>query len=498
MKIIIVGGGTAGWLTAFGLSHDRKNHEYTVIDSSKIGIIGVGESTTGAFSNFAKNRGISKLELIQGTNALPKYGIKFFGWRKDNTDFISPVDGSYSSENSIDWALYTSIVKEDSLSKNSLGATLIKENKTDYYIDKNNNISELYGHFPLHIDTFATGTFFKNKSMANNVTHIDTTVKEVILDPKTGFIEHLILENNEKIYGDLFIDCSGFSQILIKKLNPEWDDYSNFLPVNTAIPFNVVNDTRKKSLYTSAKAMSAGWIWEIPTQKHTNQGYIFSDKFLDEDKAVEEIKNYYKSDIEYIKTIKFKAGKLKKSWIKNCVAVGLSSAFLEPLQATSIHCTVAQIEDLSNNVLGHSDESTFIDHSIDLYNKRISNLYSSMADLISLHYSGGNDNTKFWKYINNNRTDKVKAILNLASLRGTRKFDFETEYAHAGQAIWNHSIAGLGYFNKDVIKKLFEEYNINFYQASLELEKLYKHHMLNIDKCLTIDELNNILKKHNV
>jgi tryptophan halogenase len=319
-----------------------------------------------------------------------------------------------------------------------------------------------------------------------------------VLNSETGFIEKVILENNTVIDGDLFIDCSGFSQVLIKKLNPEWDDYSNFLPVNTAIPFNVLADTREKKLYTTAKAMTSGWLWEIPTRNHINQGYIFCDRFINEEQAIAEIKKNYNSDIEYIKTIKFKAGKLKKSWIKNCVAIGLSSAFLEPLQATSIHCTVAQIEDFTNNCLGNSIETTLVNESIQAYNQRVSNLYASMADLISLHYSGGRQDTEFWKFMSDKKSKKVMEILKVASIRGTRFSDFELYYPYAGQGIWNHTIAGLGHFDREVLGNLFLEFNVDLYQSTNELKNLYRHNIKMFENCLSLKELDDYLRLINV
>lgn len=497
MKIVIVGGGTAGWLTAFALSHDRKDHSYTIIDSSKIGIIGVGESTTGAFSNFAINRGISKFELIKETNALPKYGIKFFDWSPTNKEYTSPVDGSYSSENFIDWALYTSLLTKKNLTSSSLGASIIENNKTDYYINKSGKLDHIFGHFPLHIDTFATGNFFKKKCLNNRVQHIDSIVKDVIINNQTGFIEKLQLDDNTVVEGDMFIDCTGFSQTLIKHLDLDWVDYSNFLPVNSAIPFNVNNDNNNKHPYTTAKAMSSGWLWEIPTKNHINRGYIFCDKFISTEDAVDEIKQIYGNDITYNKVIKFNAGRLNNPWIKNCIAIGLSSAFLEPLQATSIHCTVAQIEDFINNCLGSSIFDTIDLNVINLYNARISELYSSMADLISLHYTGKRCDTDFWRSMINKQTPKVEKILKLSKTRGLRNFDFDTKYAHAGQAIWNNTVIELDHYDLDAINNLFEQFGVNLFESSYNLNVLYNQNLQLLENCLSLQELDKYLKEDN-
>jgi tryptophan halogenase len=493
MKIIIVGGGTAGWLAAFGMSHDNSTHQYTVIDSAKVGIIGVGESTTGALLSFAKKRGISKLDLMLGINALPKYGIKFTNWDNNGGEFISPVDGSFTGSNVIDWALHSSVALQDDLVKNSVGSTIINEDKTDFYIDQNNNIKELYGHFPLHIDTHATGKFFKNKSISNGVKHIDAKVVNVNLDTITGFISSLLLDDGTTIDGDLFIDCSGFSQTLIKKLTNGWVDYSKFLPVNAAVPFNVIGDNRKKQPYTTAKAMSAGWMWEIPTRNVTNRGYIFCDNFISEADALAEIEETYNSDIEKVKSINFSAGRLETPWVKNCVAIGLASAFLEPLQATSIHCTVEQIEDFIYNCLEDTIDRTLNDIVMRNYNSRISTLYSSMADLISLHYAGNRQDTDFWKYITYEcpRTDKVNEILTLAKHRGIRHADFDSKRAHAGQAIWHHTLAGLGLIESNTSKQLCLNFKVDLEILKKELEISYSNNLNTISRCMSVDDLNN-------
>jgi tryptophan halogenase len=497
MKIVIVGGGTAGWLTAFGLSYSKKEHSYTVIDSSKVGIIGVGESTTGNFSCFAKDRGISREELILGVNALPKYGVKFFNWHPSIKEFISPVEGSMTGSLSLDYFTMSSIALDFPMAHNSVGGTIVDENKTDFFIE-DNILKEGYGGiYPLHIDTHATGEFFKRKSLKNNVTHLDSTVTDVTLDPETGFIKSLTLTTGEVIEGDLFIDCSGFAQVLIKKMNPEWIDYSDFLPVNSAIPFNLIDDDNSKNPYTTARAMSSGWMWEIPSRNITNRGYIYCDKFITEEKAIEEVEQFFNKKIKKVKSIKFKAGRLETPWIKNCVAIGLASAFLEPLQATSIHCTVSQIEDFIINCLDSTLEQTMNPIIMKKYNSRISKLYSHMADLISLHYSGGREDTEFWRYVKNDisRTPRVNEILNLAKTRGTRLLDFDVHPSYAGQHIWNHSLAGLGHFDKSVCYKICKSFDLDLSDVYNSLHLSHERNKNLISKCLTVDDVNNFLKK---
>jgi tryptophan halogenase len=499
MKIIIVGGGSAGWLTAFGFSTSRPQHQYYVIDSSVIGTIGVGEGTTGKFHDFAHSRGISKLELIKGCNALPKYGIKFFNWRNDGKDYISPVEGSTTGHKQIDWSIYATLALDKPLYYPSKGALAVHLGKSDYMLS-DQGLNEVFdGIFPLHVDNVATGEFFKRKCLEHNVTHIDSRVLQVNKDSINGNIVSLVLENGQSINGDLFIDCSGFSQLLIKEMKPDWIDYSKFLPVNSAIPFALIGDDSSKNTYTTARAMSAGWMWEIPSRNQIGRGYIYDDRFTTEEQALDEVEKLFGKEIKKVKSIKFKTGRLEKPWIKNCVAIGLSAAFLEPLQATSIHCAIAQIEDFITTCLDETLDQTLNPVSMKLYNQRISDLYSCMADFISLHYTGGKSDSDFWKYVSNevSPTDKVKEIIELAKSRGTRYSDFETKEFHAGQPIWNFTLAGLGHLKKDVAIRIINNFSLDMQGVYMDLENMYNLHKFRLENSFGINELNNLLKVSN-
>lgn len=496
MKIVIVGGGTAGWLSAFGFCTAQTQHQYTLIDSSRLGTIGVGESTTGAFHAFAMNRGISRFELIRGCNALPKYAIKMFNWRKDGLDYISPSEGSVTAHHYVDWMMFSALANDKPLYYNSQGAIAATLGKSDYRLI-DGQIEEVFGgKFPLHIDTYATGQFFKEKSLERGVNHIDSKVLDVQFDSESGFVKSIVLENGQIVEGDLFIDCSGFSQVIIGKMGAEWKDYSEHLPVNSAIPFNLLGDDNLMNPYTTARALSAGWMWEIPSRNQTNRGYIYDDRFIKEEQAIDEIEKFFGKKIEKVKSIKFKAGRLSNPWIKNCVAIGLSSAFLEPLQATSVHCTLSQIEDFITNCLDETLDLTVNKKTMKLYNEKISLLYSSMADLISLHYTNNREDTNFWKFVSNdvNPTDKVIEILELAKHRGPRSADYKTQEYHAGQPIWNHTLFGLGHVPKEVPLRIFKNFNVNLDDSLRDLEYVYRENSYLLENTLTVDEANTFLK----
>jgi len=494
MKIAIVGGGTSGWMTSFILSTIRKEHEYINISSSDIPIIGVGEGTTGKFLDIfrAPIYDININQFMFEIDALPKLGIKFSNW-SDNGDYYSPIDGSISHMYYIDYAIYSSIMLEYPLEKTSTCGTFISNKKTNFYsidnIVKNDNINHA-----LHIDAYKTSEYFKKRALQNSVEHVDKSIKEVII--KNGVINSLILNNGEKITADFYIDCSGFSRVLSKDLpDTGWVDYSNHLLVDSAVTFSFDEDTKSsvRNEYTTAQAMNSGWVWEIPTRNKIGRGYIYSEKYTTEKNVVDELNKFYKKQIKIDKKIKFKSGRVEKFINGNCLSLGLSGAFLEPLQATSIHSTIHQLEEFAYSFL--SDANLINDEIlIKNYNKRFCDFYDDVRDFIFVHYTGGKQNTEFWKQVSKiEPPEQVKNILHYASSRLTRAYDFKFYYGAMDQTLWNYTLAGLGHFKKEVIKKVFEHDNVDLeqYLTTLKIHDIKITDSLK--KNLSADELNKML-----
>lgn len=496
IRIVIVGGGTAGWLTAFSISTIRKDVTCISIDSSKLGAIGVGEGTTGLFVDYLTDLGLDFDEIIRETNALPKYGINFINWSGDQTSYISPIDGSYFPNSALDILFFGSLAFDRDINLTSRGLSLIKNKSTDLFLT-NGKVSKKFSHPALHLDTFKTVEYLKKKSINNNCEFIDSEVVSVNLDA-AGNIESLFMSNGDTVSGDLFIDCTGFSQVLIKKLNPTWIDYSKYLPVNCALTFKVDNDSAEKKLYTTAIALNNGWMFEIPTRQRIGRGYIYSSEFADEQEIIRELEDKFQSKIHKVKSIKFNAGRLENSWINNCIAIGLSSAFLEPLQATSIHCTIIQIRDFIVNCLSDNANNSLDSVVIKSHNTRISKLYQGMVDFISMHYSGGRKDTEFWKYISDNikRTPKASEIIHLSTRRLTRQADFDTHEGFAGPSLWNYSLNGLGHFKKDILEKTRNLANINPSYIDDAIKYHYNETQVITADCLNIDQLINELEKN--
>lgn len=496
-KIIVVGGGTAGWLTSFLLSKHKPNIKCLTIDSSKLGSIGVGEGTTGVFLDVLQQAGLDLDEIIRETDALPKYGINFTDWGKQPGSFISPIDGSYTDNSIIVDLLFFGALKNNiDVDDVSRFASLIKFNKTDLYLDQTQKVKNVFGNPALHLDTFKTINYLKKKSLALGTKHIDSEINKINLNER-GDIHSVSLANGDEITGDLFIDCTGFSKILMKELDAEWIDYSNHLPVNTGMPFILENDNFKKNLYTTAHAMDNGWLWEIPTRNRIGRGYVYSDQFASEDDIIKELETKFQTGVKPVKSIKFNSGRLENVWIKNCVAIGLSAAFLEPLQATSIHCSIVQIKDLLLTCLNSTVENTLDPIVVKNYNNRMSKLYSHMTDFVSMHYSGGRVDTKFWNNVTNNlsRTPRAEELIHLSKLRLTRSFDFDVHDGYAGQWLWNYSLNGLGHFSKDTIDGFFNNSTVDTNEIDNIVKMYLKDTIENISYTYDLQTLNEKLQR---
>ena len=435
MNIVIVGGGTAGWLAALILSKFHK-HSVTVVESSKIGIIGVGEGGThviGSLINSNSNLGFNPKSFMEDTQGSMKIAVQHRGW--PNTYYL-PLD------------IIPNTDKEDFLpllisqNKNihevsALGMFLTKE-KVPIRKDETGVWTET--EWSYHFDGHLVGKWLRDQ--CEDVKVIDNIVTTV--DVNEQGIKNLTLEDGSLVTGDLYIDCTGFQRILMNSLGNKWISYSKHLIVNSAVPFRLPY-RRPIGIHTQAEARSSGWTWNIPLFDKVGLGYVYCDKFIEYSDVIKELEaRYPEFDINPGKHITFEAGRLENLWHKNCVALGLAGAFVEPLEATSIHATKIQIDALSESLKTQSAR--------DIYNKDMSKLYDDIKDFIVLHYLGGRTDTEFWRYCSTGEimTDRVKEILEIASHRMLTEDDIPNPYNNLSYRAWNHVLAGLGKFSKEV------------------------------------------------
>jgi tryptophan halogenase len=471
MKIVIVGGGTAGWLAALIISKTKpREHVITVIESSTIGIIGAGEGSTGTLTNIIQNLtgkyDCDEKDFVDSCDVTPKLGIEHKNWTGDGSSYLAPIDGSWTSNSPLDFMFMHTLANFDK-SKwhlNSEDGFLIEQNK--------DTLSVNGGPQAYHFDAHKVGKYFK-KVCGNTVSHIDDEVLDSELD-ENGFLKSLILKSGEKIAGDFFIDATGFSKKLMNKLEVKWHSYKKNLPVDRAMPFLL--DYEENEIIkpvTTAWAQQSGWTWMIPTLNRRGCGYVFSSDFLSEDQAQAEMESQLGKKIKPIKFIKFESGRLEQLWYKNCMAIGLAAAFAEPLEATSIHTTIMQLENFAQFFLKSNRNSTCEEKSIQLYNEKHLFMYDLIKDFLVVHYQGGRQDTEFWKYISSGEplTDHARDIMNICKHRVPNSSLYPGIAGAAGWPLWSYILAGTGNLSKEVAKKELQLHRIEQY-AEIEYKKM--------------------------
>jgi tryptophan 7-halogenase len=261
----------------------------------------------------------------------------------------------------------------------------------------------------LHFDAFKIAEYLKEKGIERGIKLIKGEYLKCNL--KNNKIKEIILEDRSIHKCDFVFDCSGFNRLLIGKLfKSEWVDYQKHLPMKSAVPFMIKKDKDIKP-YTQAIAMKYGWVWKIPLQHRFGSGYIFDSDYITVDQAIEEASKLFKQKLNPIREIKFQAGRYKEVWVGNCIAVGLSTGFTEPLEATSIWLSAAQLDLLMNFL---SDIKTLNKKSIDTYNKLVANNNDNLLGFLYLHYMTKRNDSPFWKEFRNKTEmpEGLKSILN--------------------------------------------------------------------------------------
>ena len=470
MKIVIVGGGTIGWLTTFVMSKIRPKHQYINITSSNIPTVGVGEGITGLFRRILTDPfyEINEYDFFMKTKSVPKLSIQFNGWSKDNKSFFHPIEGSITSDKFIDTALFYSILKDYDIDDCSKTGFLSNRNKTNFQVFGGKVNIHDPGLHAYHVDNEQVGKYLKDLSLKNKVTSIEGDIDRVIY--KNNKIESVVLSSGEKIDADFFVDCSGSKKVLIKNLSDEIVDYGKYLPLNEALIYKLDESDSTVPPYSSSTAMDNGWKFKIHKSNSIGSGYIYSNLFSDENKSLQELNNFYGKSVKHIKTVKFNNTRQKNCLVGNCLALGQSNYSVEPLQATGIHCALVQLNDFMRNCFADDIDMMTNEVVVKQYNERTAKICDDLVDFMMVHYTGGKTNTDFWKYVTYDKpiSDKVSEILDLAKTRLTRWDDFDTYYGCANQILWNSTLAGLGHFKKETIEKVFSTWGL--YEEMLETE----------------------------
>ena len=400
LDIVILGGGTAGWMAAAALVSliPPTRCRVRLIESEEIGIVGVGEATFPEIRNFNDAIGIDEAEMMRATKAAFKLGIQFVDWGFKGSRYIHPfgVHGPVGMDHIFHhrWLRARGLGVKSDLQDYSFAAQAARDCRFELPETRNTKIDSAYT-YAYHFDAGLYSVYLRGVAEQRGVVRTEGKVKDVVQDPETGDIRSLLLESGETISGDLFVDCSGFRSLLLgKTLGVEWEDWSKWLPCDRA--FAVPSERDELSPYTRSTAMEAGWRWRIPLQHRTGNGYVFSTGFIEEDEAAASLMRSLETKaLAEPRMLRFQAGRRVVNWAKNCVAIGLAGGFLEPLESTSIYLIQVAIMELVPLLPDKRTDPRLRDE----FNRLIDLQYERIRDFLILHYKlNRREDAEIWRY----------------------------------------------------------------------------------------------------
>ena len=428
-KIIIVGGGSAGWMTAATLIHQFPKKKIVLIESPNIPTVGVGESTIVQINRWKTMLGIEDKDFMKHCDASYKLGIRFENfYKKGDGGFFYPfgqIDIEENRSGLNDWYFKKLRKPKTPLSDYAESIypvmSLIKQNKIT---DKN-----LFAGFNLrrdaayHMDATKFGLWLRDHyCLPRKVIHIKEDIKSIEQD------EEGIKTLNKKHKADLFIDCTGFKSLLIEQtLKSEFIDYSSLLPNNSAwaTKLNYKNKEKELNSYTNCQALDNGWMWTIPLWSRMGKGYVYSNKFVSDDEALKEFKKHLPKGSHKFNHIKMKVGIHKELWKKNVCAIGLSAGFIEPLESNGLYTVHEFLTKLIRN-LGRDKISQW---DRDNFNYQCKHMFKEFSEFVALHYAlSHRDDTNYWKNCNNKSWESNLINLEPRSHSGFKEAVFQRTY----------------------------------------------------------------------
>lgn len=459
-KIVVVGGGSAGWMTASTLIRYFPEKDITVIESADVPTVGVGESTIGGIRRWTRFIGIRDEEFFPATDASYKMSIKFTDfYKKDSGGFHYPfgrpmIDGDRNPFH--DWHMkkfmYPDTPVTDMVDSTFATAALFNNNKFSFNefgdFDNYNPSKDLAYHF----DATKFGAWLRdNICVPNGVKHITATVTDVYTNEEG--VTGLKLDNGYEISADMYVDCTGFKSLLLgEALGEPFDSYEDMLPNNRAWATRIPYKDKRAEIepYTNSTAIDNGWCWNIPLWSRLGAGYVYSDKFVDPEEAKEQFKEYLMSDkmtiprtkeeveeLEF-RDIRFRVGIHERTFVKNVAAIGLSAGFIEPLESNGLYSVHEFLFKLAD-ALTRGEISQF---DRDMYNASVRNMFNGFAKFVALHYAlSHRDDTEYWKSVTSKKfTDHSDDMDSPYNVRSHGFFDMSWRF-HDN---WGHPLGDAG------------------------------------------------------
>ncbi len=415
-RVVIAGGGTAGWMAAATISATiGRRLEVTLIESDAIPTVGVGEATVPSLLTIHQLLKIHEADFLKATNATYKLGIMFENWTRLNQKYFHSFGNSGMSCWAAGFHHFWVRAQQQKMAKDyadySLETLAAEKGKFAHMKDPNLN-------YAYHLDSGKYGQFLRGIAEKHGVTRVEGKIENVNLDPQSGHIASIRLGSGQVVEGDLFIDCTGFRSLLLgEALGVGYNDWSEMLPANAA--YAVQTESHRPAVpFTRSIALDAGWRWQIPLQHRVGNGVVFSTNFKSEQSALDDLLQGIDGEpINDPRLIRFTTGQRKEFWHKNCVSVGLSSGFIEPLESTSIHLIQQAIVWLISLFPTEGIDT----NQVNRFNQQMTVETETIRDFIVLHYHlQERDDHEFWCYLREMKvSDRLQQILNMFHNNGT-------------------------------------------------------------------------------
>ena len=399
-SVAIVGGGTAGWLTAASLGRflPQLKGRIRLIESAAIGTVGVGEATIPPIVEYLRTLGIDEDELVRQTQATFKLGIVFDHWTRPGHSYIHPFGATGRPKRGVPFAAYWSRQhaggKAAPLEAYSLQAVAARQGKFMRPVPLAQSPLQSIT-YAWHLDATLLAAYLRRYAEAHGVIRTEGKLRGVALRPEDGFIASLALESGERIEADLYIDCTGFRGLLIEDaLHTGYEDWTHWLPCDRAVAVPCERSGPLSS-HTLATARDVGWQWRIPLQHRVGNGYVYSSRFMQDEQAQHLLlANLEGAPLREPLRLRFTTGRRRRCWNRNCVAIGLAAGFLEPLESTGIHLIQRGIVTL----LQFLPDRQFQPADIDQYNRQLAFENERIRDFLIVHYHCTGRQGAFWQF----------------------------------------------------------------------------------------------------